>query len=82
MLRSAGTSRDGGGTFFTVALTTLLGGRVKEFDRNQDNLVEWHEFYRVLRTHTAQLASSHGNAQNTMVYSIPSPLRNSVAAAK
>src|SRR5437764_7168454 len=71
---------DHGGTFFTVALTQLMGGEVSRFDRNKDGLVEWHEFYTALRAQTAQLASSHGNEQNTMLYSIPGPLRNAVAA--
>jgi hypothetical protein len=59
-----------------------MSGEVSRFDRNKDGLVEWHEFYTALRGHTAQLASSFGNEQNTMVYSIPAPLRTSVAAAK
>jgi hypothetical protein len=71
-----------GGTFFTVALTRLLSGNVSRLDRNKDNLVEWHEFYAAARAYTARLASSHGNEQNTMAYSMPAPLRGSAVAAK
>jgi hypothetical protein len=62
---------DLGGTFFTVALTQLLGGSVAHLDRNKDNRVEWSEFYAHLRFQTARLASTHGNEQNTMAYSMP-----------
>jgi hypothetical protein len=71
-----------GGTFFTMALTRLLGGSVNRLDRNQDNLVEWHEFYAAARAYTARLASSHGNEQNTMAYSMPAPIRSAAVAAK
>lgn len=71
-----------GGTFFTVALTQLLGGTVKRLDRNQDDFVEWHEFYAALRSRTAQIAGSHGNEQNTMAYTLPAPTRATTVAAK
>ncbi len=70
-----------GGTFFTVALTRLLNGNVSRLDRNKDNLVEWHEFYAAARAYTSRLASSHGNEQNTMAYSMPAPARSSTVAA-
>ncbi len=75
-----------GGTFFTVALARLMNGSVNRLDRNQDNVVEWHEFYAAARAYTSRLARSHGNEQNTMAYSMPSPspspARNAAVAAK
>jgi hypothetical protein len=63
-----------GGTFFTVALSRLMNGGVNRLDRN--------EFYATARAYTSRLARSHGNEQNTMAYSMPSPVRNAAVAAK
>ena len=71
-----------GGTFFTVALARLMNGSVSRLDRNKDNFVEWHEFYAAARAYTWRLANSHGNEQNTMAYSMPSPARSTAVAAK
>jgi hypothetical protein len=43
------------GNVFTRAFTGLLDQPVSHFDRNRDGLVDWTEFYNVLRRETIQM---------------------------
>jgi len=62
-----------GGSFFTVALTSLLAAPVARFDTNHDRFVEWREFFPLLQRGTREVAARGGLDQVPMAFSLARP---------
>src|SRR5262249_17813415 len=73
----AGTTAAGnprkGGSYFTVAFCSLINVSTSRFDGNRDGLVDWREFFPVLRQETERVSTNDRNRQSPQSFGLGQP---------